>query len=514
MSSPSCSICFDSFTKSLRKRTDCSYCNVPVCRPCLQTFLLTDTTIEPVCPSCRAGWDRTFLNTHLTPTFLNGPFKRFRENVLMEREKARFPETQEQAAAYKSAIVLVKPAELEVDKLKKAIRTLPSKKAWEIAFKTYHDAQRTSGLSWENYTKTPEGERLRTAHISASKTWEEETDALVQQIQTIRKPLKEAKRIVIHFGLVPVRRARARVAAGAGQPAQAQAKEPEAPKEPTYTHKCPTTDCEGFLNSKWTCSLCSVNVCKTCHEIKLEEHACNPDVVESVKAIKKEAKPCPKCTALISKIDGCDQMWCTQCQTAFSWRTGAIETHVVHNPHYFQWMRQNGTLPPVAGGGAMPFIPARNCGHYEITQRLVHATTIEGNAPAPHDLLRFQRLFGHLGITINKCREVLRKNADEEWRRQLRVRRMAQDLSEREWKTILQRKEKESHKEQSRLDILEMYTTAGMDILRQITAPHANVHNIRKQMAVLYDFTKKANETCAAVYKCVPLDLDITKIQL
>ncbi len=428
----------------------------------------------------------------------------------MERERARFPETQEQAAAYKTALVVVKPAELEVEKLKQALRTLPSKKAWKTAMDTYHDAQRVSGLSWGHYSISPEGEKLKMAQILASKTWGDEAAALVQQIRTIRKPLKEAKRIVKHFGLVPVRRRAPHVAAGAGTaPAPSSA---PAPKEPTYTHKCPTTGCEGFLNDKWTCSLCSANVCKTCHEIKLEEHTCNPDVVESVKAIKKEAKPCPKCTSLISKIDGCDQMWCTQCQTAFSWRTGAIETHVVHNPHYFQWMRQNGVAPPPMG--AVPFIPAGNCGQHEITRRLVHATTIEGNAPAPHDLLRFQRLFGHLGITMNKCRTVIRENAEEEWRRQLRVRRMAQDLPDKEWKTILQRKEKETNKEQSRLEILEMYTTAGMDILRQITAPHANVHDIRKQMAVLYDFTKKANETCAATYNCKALDIDITNIHL
>jgi hypothetical protein len=39
-------------------------------------------------------------------------------------------------------------------------------------------------------------------------------------------------------------------------------------------------------------------------------------------------------------VRNCDQMWCTQCHTAFSWRTGNIETRI-HNPHYYEYMRQS-----------------------------------------------------------------------------------------------------------------------------------------------------------------------------
>jgi len=80
-------------------------------------------------------------------------------------------------------------------------------------------------------------------------------------------------------------------------------------------------------------------VCKNCHSLYKDGHECKQYDIETVKQILSDTKPCPKCLTRISKIEGCDQMFCVSCFTAFSWNTGHIENGKIHNPHYFELIR-------------------------------------------------------------------------------------------------------------------------------------------------------------------------------
>jgi hypothetical protein len=114
-----------------------------------------------------------------------------------------------------------------------------------------------------------------------------------------------------------------------------------------FIRKCGNENCRGFLSSQWKCGICTFYTCTTCHVFieNKDTHACKKEDVETAALLNKDTKSCPKCQTLIFKIDGCDQMWCTQCHTAFSWKTSCIET-VVHNPHYYEYLRKTqGNVP-------------------------------------------------------------------------------------------------------------------------------------------------------------------------
>ncbi|MGL5961818.1 MAG: hypothetical protein ACRCZ0_07680 [Cetobacterium sp.] len=107
---------------------------------------------------------------------------------------------------------------------------------------------------------------------------------------------------------------------------------------------CPVVNCDGIVTDG-KCSYCKNNICVKCYQTRANDHKCDPNVLATIKLLKNDTKPCPKCKIPIYKIDGCDQMFCVKCKTAFSWKTGKIETGVVHNPHYFEWMRNCGDQP-------------------------------------------------------------------------------------------------------------------------------------------------------------------------
>jgi hypothetical protein len=114
-----------------------------------------------------------------------------------------------------------------------------------------------------------------------------------------------------------------------------------AAQRPQYILKCPQPECRGFVNSQWNCELCNTQLCNQCREPLSTDHICNQETVQTVALLARDTKPCPQCATLINKIDGCNQMFCVSCHTAFDWVSLRIATGPIHNPHYFAWIREN-----------------------------------------------------------------------------------------------------------------------------------------------------------------------------
>jgi hypothetical protein len=306
MADESCPICCDKFTIQLRKPVKCQYCEFSACTVCSKKYL-TEGLLDAHCMSCRRAWNDEFLDINFTRAFRTGAYKKHREDILLDREVALLPTRQPRVEAR------VKMGEVE-EQMKEVHAAL---REWEI--KRQEILKKSNGLSKQltRYSAEAEGR--------PPPAW----------------TLAEGEK------------------AGGADRAK-------------FVMKCPDGGCRGFLSTAYKCGTCQMWACPDCLVIKGKEkdsdHTCDPGVKETVALIIRESKACPKCGERISKIDGCDQMWCVDCHTAFSWTTGQLVTGVVHNPHYYEFLRQQ-------GGGVAPRnagdVPCGGVPYYHILQNCI-----------------------------------------------------------------------------------------------------------------------------------------------
>ena len=248
-----------------------------------------------------------------------------------------------------------------------------------------------------------------------------------------------------------------------------------------FIRACPSNDCRGFLSSQWKCGLCKVQVCKDCHEIikepegeegEGEVHVCDPNTLASAKALSKDSKPCPKCACLIFKIDGCDQMFCTQCHTAFSWSTHQIVTGRIHNPHYYEWLRanaKNGEIAREPGDEGAGPCPADGVRHLPTLQ----AFQIRLNSSIFHGREQEAKIFEiHRGLTHIELVEMIRPAAfaaltqlmpDVQKNMDLRKKYLRKEISEEDLKIQLQRREKKQALLIEINNVYQMVTQVGIE---------------------------------------------------
>ena len=234
----------------------------------------------------------------------------------------------------------------------------------------------------------------------------------------------------------------------------------------TYLSKCPQEGCNGYLNNGYHCSICGNSTCSKCFAIKVkgEEHVCNEDDLKTAELLKKDTKGCPSCGELIHKIYGCDQMYCTSCHTAFSWKTGKILTGVIHNPHYFEYRnRTNGAdrdVRDIPCGGLVDF---RN-----LTARVrTYVTDYRPLSIILIDLDRFWRFAAELRDDINNQTVVDQERFNIN--KDLRIDYMRNKISDEEIQMKLLKKDTDLLKNR---EILQVYNTLALlieDQLRNIT---------------------------------------------
>lgn len=233
--------------------------------------------------------------------------------------------------------------------------------------------------------------------------------------------------------------------------------------------KCPKDGCKGYIDKK-ECGLCKSFICREClvllpSQSELEEHECDKETKETAQLILKSSKPCPTCGMRISKVSGCDQMWCPECEVAFSWRTGQKVHGVVHNPHYYEYMQRrqnnggNGIRNPgdVACGGLVRINDLYMVIEYLQLDPTTHAYQIESASEIHRMLVHVQNV---LVDPIRRKLNVRDHHLDK------RVMYMMNELSEDSFRKYLTRENNRIEADRACLQIYEMLVTVGNERVR------------------------------------------------
>lgn len=230
----------------------------------------------------------------------------------------------------------------------------------------------------------------------------------------------------------------------------------------SFVQRCLVTGCRGYLSRQWKCGVCQTYCCPHCYQPKRgredDEHVCDEEAIATIKLIRSDSKKCPKCSIFVTKVDGCDQMWCTQCTTSFSWRTGAILTGPIHNPHMIEAMRNGGALGRDVGD-----IPCGGAADARETY-----TTLARTLKIPTNQITFAcevaRLVSHIQY-VEVPSYPIDHGADENIR--LRVSWMMKEIDDAKFRVKLQRKEKDMQKKREYGLIFQMLQhTLGDEVRR------------------------------------------------
>ena len=262
---------------------------------------------------------------------------------------------------------------------------------------------------------------------------------------------------------------------------------------------CPAVACNGMLSTQYKCGICELFACHECHEIigldKTDEHTCDPNNVASALAIKKETKQCPGCHNRIFRVEGCSQMWCTGCHTAFDWNTGRkVVSEQLHNPHWLEYQRglNGGVAPRAPGDVPCGGICTRGQLNAVIISKLIRmkipfsATETPSAPPMNVDIIADKLRFIHRiveNITLNDVRETRERIQTLSNFTDQRIKYIVGEMTKEQLSTYIFRSDKTRQKNTELLNVFELLSAVGIDIFNRLMA------NVQVELAFV-------NEVC------------------
>ena len=452
-----CGICTSEYTKKKRYPVKCLHCSFEACVNCHKSYILTKAS--PQCMGCNAIWAEEFLENHLSLHYIDTVLRKHSDDVLYQQEKSMFHVASREIENRKDRLKresLQEEYNLITNRIEEKKHSLERTKA--------HYQSILSRLEERNQFNqmvqmSSRGNPILNIeyHTRQRMNLERDRDMILAQISDHQTTIQfyESK-LETHLSQI-----------------EKFNSEVENKLDVTSkTIRCPKEKCLGYLNSKYECPVCMNSYCRDCQEllkkkegIEVPIHKCDENLVKTLKSIAQNTKPCPNCKMPIEKINGCDQFFCTYCNTAFNWKTGEIEKGRIHNPHYFEWLQKNGgqdTREHQTNQGGEYHNP---CG-----ERITHNIIMEAcrrNGISHEWETWFLSLFRFI-VHIEEVR--IRRDITTYQNRhlELRIKYVKGNISEEDWKKQLSKDEKEYQLKLKQRQLWETTHNVCKDILQKI----------------------------------------------
>lgn len=504
-----CSICVEPYNRSTRLPVPCGFCDFSACRACYEKFLTSQPQAK--CMGCSKELTRQELAEKFTRAFLNGKYRTFRAKYLLELEKAMLPATQtileqildqerirEQIQRIHSLIVHYK---MEIQKLERKYnsRIDASERKLFVRKCPNTDCRGFLSTQWK-------------CNLCERKTCKECNECILEDehkcdpsnVETAKLLAKDSKPCPscgeLIFKIEGCFGKDTPVMMWDGTTKMSQeirvgdllvGDEDFGKAQPRRVLELCSGEDELFrveqehgmdyiVNSKHTLVLLSHEVEDEVVEITVEDYLKLPEKRAEVLLGWKSDEGCYPVTRIkVSPIGrgryygwmvdnnhrfllpdstvvrNCDQIFCTQCHTAFSWRTGRRETGVIHNPHFFEWLRKNNRENHTITERLIP-----QCGR-EIDQYFVRRISDLHFFDHDERLYLTTRNVLHLRAVILPRFEVYGFADNQD----LRINFLRQRITEEAFQSTLQKREKARQKKQEIHRLFSMVIQCATDIL-------------------------------------------------
>jgi hypothetical protein len=90
-----CNICCENYSKKIRGKIECCFCNFSACKDCYENYLLTINYAKCMNNDCDKFWTRKFMTENFSKHFIITKYKKHLEKIFFDKEKSLLPATQE-----------------------------------------------------------------------------------------------------------------------------------------------------------------------------------------------------------------------------------------------------------------------------------------------------------------------------------------------------------------------------------------------------------------------------------